>query len=37
MAHGKYFSLEEVRKKKQIGRFCKEHTSKGAEKAFDVL
>ena len=29
MSIGKYISLEEARKKKQLGRFAKEHSSKG--------
>lgn len=37
MAIGKHISLEEARKKKLIKRFCKEHPSKGDEKAFDEL
>lgn len=37
MATGKYLSLEEARKKGKIERFCKEHPSKGNEKAFDGL
>ena len=37
MATGKYLSLEEARKQKQLKRFAKEHPSKGDEKQFDAL
>ena len=37
MSIGKHISLEEARKKKLVKRFCKEHPSKGDEKAFDEL
>ncbi len=37
MAHGKYLSLDEARRKGQIARFCKEHPSVGNEKDFDAL
>ncbi len=37
MATGKYLSLEEARKAKQLERFAKEHPSKGDEKQFDDL
>lgn len=37
MATGKYLSLEEARKKKQLERFAKEHPSKGDEQQFDRL
>jgi hypothetical protein len=37
MAAGKYLSLEEARRKKQLERFAKEHPSAGDEKAFDAL
>jgi hypothetical protein len=37
MSHGKYLSLEEARKKEQLGRFCKEHPSKGDEEKFDTM
>ena len=37
MARGKYLSLEEAHKQKQLNRFCIEHPSKGNEKAFDGL
>ena len=37
MAHGKYLSLEEARKSKQLERFAKEHPTKGSKKAFDSL
>lgn len=37
MAHGKYLSLEEARKAKQLKRFAKEHPSKGDKKKFDAL
>ena len=35
MSTGKHLSLEEARKQKLLKRFCKEHPSKGDEKAFD--
>lgn len=37
MAHGKYLSLEEARKAKQLDRFAKEHPTKGKKKDFDDL
>lgn len=37
MARGKYLSLEEARNQKLLDRFCKEHPSRGDEKAFDKL
>jgi hypothetical protein len=37
MATGKYLSLEEARKKKQLERFAREHPTKGDEKKFDAL
>lgn len=37
MATGRYLSLEEARKKKQLDRFSKENPSKGDEKKFDAL
>ncbi len=37
MATGKYLSLEEARKKKQLDRFATEHPTKGSKKAFDSL
>jgi hypothetical protein len=37
MAIGKYLSLEEARKKGLLGRFAKEHPSKGDKKVFDKL
>ena len=37
MAHGKYLSLEEARKAKQLDRFAKEHPTKGSKKEFDTL
>ena len=37
MARGKYLSLEEARKLKQLKRFCKEHPSEGDERLFDEL
>ena len=37
MARGKYLSLDEAIKKKQLDRFCKEHPSEGDEEEFDRL
>lgn len=37
MSTGKYLSLEEARKEKQLDRFAKEHQSKGDEEEFDRL
>lgn len=37
MARGKYLSLEEARKAKQLDRFAKEHPTKGKKKDFDDL
>ena len=37
MARGKYLSLKEARKMKQLNRFCKEHPSEGDEELFDRL
>ncbi len=37
MARGKYLSLEEARRLKKLGRFCKEHPSEGDERLFDRL
>lgn len=37
MSTGKYLSLEEARKLKNLDRFAKEHPSEGDEKAFDEL
>ncbi len=37
MATGKYLSLEEARKKKQLDRFAKEHPTKGNRSLFDRL
>lgn len=37
MSRGKYLSLDEARRKKQLDRFGKEHPSKGEEKKFDAL
>lgn len=37
MATGKYLSLEEALKKKQLKRFAKEHPSKGDKVLFDRL
>ena len=37
MARGKYLSLEEARRDKQIKQFAKEHPSEGDEAAFDRL
>ena len=35
MSRGKYLSLEEARKDRQLKRFAKEHPSEGDETAFD--
>jgi hypothetical protein len=37
MSRGKYLSLEEARKEKQLKRFAKEHPSKGNKGVFDKL
>ncbi len=37
MATGKYLSLEEARKEKQLKRFAKEHPTKGSKQKFDAL
>lgn len=37
MSRGKYLSLEEARKKKQLEQFAKEHQSEGDKKKFDAL
>ena len=37
MATGKYLSLEEARRSKQIDRFAKEHPTRGKKKDFDDL
>ena len=37
MSRGKYLSLEEALKKKQLDRFAKEHPSRGDKKQFDEL
>ncbi len=37
MASGKYRSLKEARNKGLLGRFAKEHPTKGDKKAFDGL
>ena len=37
MSTGKYISLEEALKTKQVDRFAKEHPSKGDKKQFDDL
>ena len=37
MAIGKYLSLDEARKKKQLDRFAKEHLTKGNRSLFDKL
>lgn len=37
MSRGKYLSLEEARKLKQLDRFSKEHPSQGNEETFDAL
>jgi hypothetical protein len=37
MSRGKYLSLEEARKLKQLDRFAKEHPSKGDRALFDRL
>jgi hypothetical protein len=37
MSRGKYLSLEEARKAKQLDRFAKEHPTEGDKKEFDDL
>lgn len=37
MSTGKYLSLEEAQKEKELDRFAKEHPSKGDRKRFDKL
>ena len=37
MSQGKYISLEEARKAKQLDRFAKEHPSEGDKPTFDKL
>ena len=37
MARGKYLSLEEARKLKRLGRFCKEHPSKADKRFWPLL
>lgn len=37
MATGKYLSLEEARKAKELDRFAKEHPTEGSKKEFDTL
>ena len=37
MSRGKYLSLEEARKAKQLDRFAKEHPSEGDEPKFNRL
>jgi hypothetical protein len=37
MSRGKYLSLEEARKKKQLEQFSKEHPSEGDKTQFDQL
>jgi hypothetical protein len=37
MSRGKYLSLEEARKAKQLDRFAKEHQSEGDRAAFAAL
>jgi hypothetical protein len=37
MSRGKYLSLEEARKKKDLEQFAKEHPSEGNKKQFDQL
>lgn len=37
MSRGKYLSLEEARKLKQLDRFAKEHPSQGDKGRFDDL
>jgi hypothetical protein len=37
MSHGKYLSLPEARKKKQLERFAKEHPSEGDSKELDRI
>lgn len=37
MSHGKYLSLEEARRAKQLSRFAREHPSEGDAEKFDRL
>jgi hypothetical protein len=37
MSIGKFISLEEARKQKQLERFAKEHPEKGDRQAFETL
>ena len=37
MSRGRYLSLEEARKLKQLDRFAKEHPSEGDQEQFDTL
>ena len=37
MSTGKYLSVEEARKRKQLNQFAKEHPSKGNKSLFDKL
>ena len=37
MSRGKYLSLEEARKQKQLDRFAKEHPSEADKSVFDKL
>lgn len=37
MSRGKYLSLEEALREKQLKRFAKEHPSKGDKEVFDRL
>ena len=37
MARGKYLSLEEARKAKELDRFAEEHPTKGNKEEFDAL
>ncbi len=37
MARGKYLSLEEARKARQLDRFCKEHPSQADERFWPLL
>ena len=37
MSRGKYLSLEEARKTRQIDRFCKEHPSEGDMELWERL
>jgi len=37
MSRGKYLSLPEARKKKQLDRFCKEHPSEGNADELDRM